>query len=89
MGRSITPKYTARVTVQDGSFTVMWNGRATDARAEDYRKMMNKSYQAGGSNAHIRLKNGGIPHASKVEVRLNVINGCVVASATMPTFEAV
>jgi hypothetical protein len=92
MGKTVTPKYHAfyRTNVNPRGWNdIMWKGRPTDANAEDFRKMLNKSFNEGGSNYHISKAEGVILHVIEVQVRRNVRNGEVVASAKAPMFEVV
>lgn len=65
-----------------------WRGRATEALLADWRKAMNKSFQAGGSNAHISEAFGAVEHISWARI-VHQDSGRVVAEVTMPTFEVV
>ena len=83
------PKYVVRTYDQDGPTVTAWRGHATEKRAEAYRVKMNDSFQPGGANDHIRLKNGGIPHISRVDILTNDRYNSIVATARMPMFEVV
>jgi hypothetical protein len=89
MGRYITPTYYAYYFDQDGRNEIAWSGSATHERAEETRQALNRSFQPGGCNEHIRLKSGGIPHVNKVQVIRNNRSGEIVAEAKMPMFEVV
>jgi len=103
MGRIITPKYRVEyrdnalalgwtrpdmVSKIDGRpcYTAAWRGRATPERLEDWRKKTNQSYQEGECNAHIRPR-GTIPHVSFARI-VRQSDDREMATATMPTFEA-
>lgn len=92
MGRSITPKYVVncfyrRPNGSIGCDEMIWRGCATNARAEDFRKTFNESFQPGGVNF---VANAAfIPHYFKVQVRYNRPSGSVVAEANAPMFEVV
>lgn len=86
---SYTPKYQCFVYDQERKYGLAWKGRASEARAEKFRVALNKSFQPGGSNDHIRLRNGGIPHVHRVDIVTNDRYYNVVATASMPMFEVV
>lgn len=100
MGRSTTPKYDAQYWDQDGYHQIAWDcrrhGRATHRNAEKMRCALNKSFQAGGTNEHVRLlgrkhpgMKGGIPHISKFQIVRNTSQRTVVAEAIQPMFEVI
>jgi hypothetical protein len=64
------------------------NGRPTDANAERWRVAMNKSFQRGGTNAHLSEARGYVPHISAVRI-VHQATGRIVARATMPMFEVI
>lgn len=63
------------------------NGRPTEANLETWRKDYNKSFQAGGSNAHLADANG-IMHITWARI-VHQRTDRVAAEVTMPTFEVV
>jgi hypothetical protein len=99
MGSSSTPTY--RVEYRDQGRTwqsAIWNvkagpnrtghGQPTDENAEKWRKAMNASFQAGGTNAHLAGMAGYVPHINAVRI-VHQATGRVVATAVMPMFEVV
>lgn len=89
MGKTITPRYYARYRTQDGWHDILWNGRATDKRAEEKRRSLNASFQPGGVNEHVSIGAGYVLHVSALEVCRNISGGCVVARAKAPMFEVI
>ena len=87
MGKTITPTYYARYRDQAGWHDIMWNGRATDTKAEQMRRSLNTSFAHGGVNYGIPEMHGYIVHVSKVEIIRNDGRGRVVARANAPMFE--
>lgn len=92
MGRSYTPKYIA--LYRDNANLSKWNeihwtrkGKVNDAAAEDFRVMLNKSFDLNGCNFHVSKACGVIVHVLEVRV-VNQKTKQVVAKATAPMFEA-
>lgn len=55
---------------------------------EAWRVAMNKSFQTGGSNAHLAQAYGIVPHINWARV-VRQSDNVVMAETTMPTFEVV
>ena len=93
---STTPTYRVECFDQlGGIYRFAWDsrrsGRPTDANAERYRQAMNRSFQPGFANAHIRLRIGdreAVPHLHRVFI-LRQADGMIIARAIMPMFEVV
>lgn len=89
MGRSYTPKYRVETVewvaergVSKNSFA--WAGKApTSLKLKDWRAAMNKSFEAGGVNAHLKFTVIG---SCKV---IEQATGRVVVEYTPPAFEIV
>lgn len=99
MGTTRTPTYRVEYRDQGRAWqTAIWNvkagvnrtghGAPTDANAEAWRKGMNLSFQAGGTNAHLAGARGYVPHINAVRI-VHQASGRVVATAVMPMFEVV
>lgn len=102
MGKSTIPAYRVEYTTQQHGAawwsSMIWHvksgvnrtgyGMPTDANVEKWRVAMNRSFQPGGSNAHLADARGYVPHINKVRV-IEQKSGRVVATAKMPMFEAV
>ena len=88
MGTSVTPAYRVEYRDQTGMHSACWKGQATATRLEDWRQMMNLSFQAGGSNEHLGKALGFVPHVSHAQL-VHQKSGRVVVTTTMPMFEVV
>lgn len=65
-----------------------YKGLPTVEALEDWRMTMNRSFQAGGSNAHISKAFNTVAHINWARV-VRQADGKVMAETTMPTFEIV
>ena len=94
MGRTVTP--THRIELRTNDLKVMesypWDskhyGAANRGNLEEWRTVMNASFQPGGVNEHITEARGIVPHiisAKLIHQRTNE----VVAETVMPAFEVV
>lgn len=86
MGKSYTPTYRVEYRDQSGWHSECWNGKATEARLEQWRVARNGSMQPGGVNAHIPPALGFQPHISHAKL-VHQKSGQVVATTKMPMFE--
>ena len=67
MGKTVIPKY--RLII-DGQ-TLLWRGRATYKRLEDYVMTYAESRKPGGCNAHISEGLGYIPYPKHAQIEYN------------------
>ena len=104
MGRSYTPKYRVEYRVQYHDNTMFikgiptiyparmsWPrhlGKPTDAKAEDLRRTMNKSFQPGEVNAHVSNALGVVIHIYMLWV-IEQKTGQKISEANAPAFEVV
>jgi hypothetical protein len=97
MGRSYTPKY--RVEYRDNtmnrlgtdrilSYDAKRYGKPTDAKAEDLRRALNKSFNVGGVNWHVSEAAGVVVSVNRLRI-INQRSGQVVAESNAPMFEVV
>jgi len=93
MGRSYTPKFHAYY--RDNTNPTKWNdiswsrkGQVNDVAAEDFRKMLNKSFDVGGCNYHASEACGKIIHVLEVKV-VRQKTSQVEGRAKAPMFEVV
>ncbi len=97
MGKSLACPYVIEYRDQAGDWNwCVWNvrggvnrtghGQPTNANAEAWRVKMNRSFQPGGVNGHVSDARGYVVHINAVRIKHN---GRVVASSSMPMFEAV
>lgn len=92
MGKSYTPTFHAYY--RDNVNPKVWKdigwtvkGRPTDAKAEDFRKTLNKSFDIGGCNYHVSEAAGVVVHVIEVKV-VRQSPREIVAVAKAPMFEA-
>jgi hypothetical protein len=94
MRGSITP--THRIELRTNDLKVMesypWDskhyGAATKANLEEWRTVMNASFQPGGVNEHITKARGVVPHIISAKL-IHQQTSAVVAETEMPSFEVV
>lgn len=84
MGSSTTPKYALRVRSAGSSSTVSWSvtrhGAANDRNVVRYLDSLNSSMMPGGCNEHLVAVFGEGAYALSAELRINDVDGEVVAS---------
>jgi len=71
-----------------GCKTMVWKGRATEARLKDWRDGMNKSFRADGCNAHVSKFAGILVHIGSCQV-VEQDSDRVVCRFIAPMFEVV
>jgi hypothetical protein len=94
MEKSTTPKH--RIELRTNDLTVMedypWDskhyGAATDENLEEWRNVMNASFQPGGVNEHITDARGVVPHIIAAKL-IHQSTNAVSAETEMAVFELV
>jgi hypothetical protein len=94
MGKSTTPEH--RIELRTNDLKVMdsypWDskhyGAATNENLEEWRTVMNASFQPGGVNEHITEARGVVPHIISAKL-IHQHSQAIVAETGMPAFEVV
>lgn len=88
MGRTRKVAFIVEYRDQQGTHKAIWEGPPTKQNLKAWRIAMNDSFQKGGSNDHIGLAIGFVPHVSHAKI-IHQRTKKVVAETTMPMFEVV